>query len=42
MTRRRYQRIGGLPLGIEGYRPSSTLRGLIRDIARLIRWIAGH
>lgn len=42
MTRRRYHRISGLPLGIEGYRPAGTLRGLFCDIASLIRWIAGH
>ena len=40
MSRRRYQRIAGLPLGIEGYRPANSLRGLFCDIARLIRWIA--
>lgn len=40
MIRRR--KIARMPLCIEGYRPEPRLTGLIRDIARLIRWIAGH
>jgi hypothetical protein len=42
MTSRRYHRVSGLPLGIEGCRPASSLRGLLFDIARLVRWISGH
>ena len=38
MIRRR--QIARMPLGIEGYRPEP--RGLIRDIARFVRWIAGR
>lgn len=40
MIRRR--QIARMPLGIEGYRPEPRLAGLIRDIARFVRWIAGR
>ena len=40
MSRRRYHRISGLPLGIEGFRPANSLRNLICDLAHLMRWIA--
>ena len=40
--RRRYTRIPDLPLGIEGFRPYPSLRGLLRDLISLIRRIASQ
>ncbi len=40
--RRRYTRIPNLPLGIEGFRPEPSLRGLFRDLISLIRRIVSQ
>lgn len=42
MTRRRYTRIPDLPLGIEGFRPRPSLRGLLQDLISLINRIASQ